>query len=581
MTKAKPAARPARGRSRRLAATRSLRRRLAQAEQALAAVRDGGVDALLAPGGGRGADGGDGIFRLEGSDHGYRALMEAMSEGVAALNGGGLVTYCNVRFTSTVGARPELTVGRPIARFMLPADLERFEALLSAGTHGRSEGEFWMQTPGGSPPTLVRLAVVSLMMDGARTHCVVMTDLTEQRRQSAALAAEREQMQKRLQQADRMASLGTLAAGVAHEINNPLSYLTTTLELMGQRLAGLEAAGGAPPEPLASLRGDLTRARGGAERVQNIVSGLQAFTRADDTIIAVIDPRLALDASIQMASSEVRHRAALVTDYADLPPVRANAGRLEQVFLNLLVNAAQAIAPGAASRNEIRVSGRRDPGGRAVIEIRDTGAGVDAQNLPHLFDPFFTTKAVREGAGLGLSICNAIVTSLGGEITAESQPGAGSVFRVVLPGVDGAAPAVAPQAPASPALTSRGRLLFIDDEADLCEVMKEALVDSHDVTATTSARQALALIDAGQRFDLILCDIRMPEMTGLDFAARLQTDCPDQASHLVLMSGGQARARVPGAPATLPRPLLAKPFELGQVVSLLGQALRGEALLPN
>jgi len=550
------------------AAGRSLRAKLDVAEETLRAIRAGEVDALVV-----GGAAGERIFTLEGAQHSYRILMEAMSEGVATLTEQGFITYCNARFAAILGAPLDRTMGSPIFGLVLASDRERLRALLEAETLGRSEGEFLLQAPDAGPPALVRLAVVSLMLDGARAHCLVMTDLTEQRRESRAIAAERAEMQTRLLLADRMASLGTLAAGVAHEINNPLAFVMTSLELLSKRLP--ELAG--PPSMLKSeaiewLRGQVDRAHEGAERVRVIVRDLNAFSRADDETKGAVDPRRALDTSIMLVLNEIQHVARLVKDYAGLPAVWANEARLGQVFVNLLVNATQAMPAGAALDHEIRVCGHTDTDGRAVIEFRDTGTGIEPAHLALVFDPFFTTKALHAGTGLGLALCQATVGSLGGQITVTSELGAGSVFRVVLPGLEGAVPVAVLPAVAAPSTDARGRLLFIDDEADLCEAMREAVAPFHEVLATTDARQALELIAAGQSFDLILCDIRMPEMTGVDFHARLEADNAAQASRVVLMSGGFSRR--PGKPPMrLPRPLLEKPFRVAQVLSLMRKAM--------
>jgi PAS domain S-box-containing protein len=556
-------------------AVRSLRAKLDEAERTLAAIAMGEVDALVV-----GGPAGDRVFTLEGAEHGYRVLMEAMSEGVATLTEQGLITYCNARFAAILGARLEWTIGNPISRLVPEVAREAFQALIASGTRGRSEGELWLKAPCADAAALVRLAVVSLVIDGGRTYCLVMTDLTEQRRESAAIAAERAQMQTRLLLADRMSSLGALAAGVAHEINNPLAYLITSLELMSKRLP--EFAGAKPglgSEPAEWLRRQLDRAQDGAERVRLIVRDLKAFSRADDETMGVIDPRRALETSIAMASSEIHLRAQLVTDYETLPAVWANEARLGQVFLNLLVNAAQAIPAGATAQNEIRVSGRADAEGRAVIEVRDTGCGIEANHLALIFDPFFTTKALNVGTGLGLALCHSVIGSLNGQLTVESQPGAGSVFRIVLPGVEGAVPTAIPPSVEAPAIEPRGRLLFIDDEPDLCECMQEALAPQHDVVTTTDASQALKLLATGQRFDVILCDMRMPDMTGIDFYTRVGKSNPAQASRVVLMSGGYTHGR-PGdpPPIALPRPLLEKPFAIEQVLSLMRESMQREPL---
>jgi signal transduction histidine kinase/ActR/RegA family two-component response regulator len=557
-------------------ARRSLRARLDEAEQSLAAIRAGEVDAVVV-----GGPSGDRIYTLEGAEHSYRVLMEAMSEGVATVTQQGIVTYCNVRFAAILGARLELTIGNPIARFLPEGGWGELKALLVAGTEGRGESELWLKAPCANAPALVRLAVVAMRLDGALTHCLVMTDLTEQRRQAVAIAAERAQMQARLLLVDRMSSLGTLAAGVAHEINNPLAYVVTSLELMKSRLQDATAATqGVGSEPTEWLRRQLARASEGVERVRLIVRDLKAFSRPDEETMGVVDPRRALDTSIALASNEISHRARLVRDYDALPPVWANEAHLGQLFLHLLLNAAQAIAPGAAADNEIRVSGRTDCEGRAVIEVRDTGSGIDTAHLNLVFDPFFTTKPQHEGTGLGLSFCHSIVASLDGQITVKSERGEGSVFRVLLPGIalaTSTAPSFTEPTPAvvQPLANRRGQILVIDDEPDICLALEEALQRSHDVVTTTEAVRALDLLAAGQRFHLILCDVRMPRMTGLDFYARLTALDPSQARRVVLMSG--AFSRRPGDPAlVLPAPVLEKPFGVDRVLSLLHESMRTE-----
>ncbi|MGD0680185.1 MAG: ATP-binding protein [Polyangiaceae bacterium] len=553
-------------------AGRSLRAKLYEAEQALAAIRTGEVDALVIF-----HPAGDRVFTLDGADRGYRTLLEAMSEGVATLNNQGVINYCNARFSAILGVPLERTIGSLISSFVPEAERDHFQALIAAGTVGRSQGEFWLQAPDPGTPVPVRLAIVSLEMDGWPTQCLVMTDLTEQRKQEAETAAERARMQKRLLLAERMATLGTLAAGVAHEINNPLACVIASLDVMSARVpgfAGPEALGSAPSQWLGR---QVDRARDGAERVRLIVRGLKAFSRTDDETMGVIDPKRAMDASISLVQNEICLRAHLVKDYDALPLVWANEGRLGQVFVNLLINAAQAIPPGAASQHEVRVRGHTDAEGRAVIEVHDTGTGIDRDHLPLIFNPFFSTKPHTVGTGLGLVLCKAVIDWLDGKITVQSAPGAGSVFSVVLPGAQAPSiPTAIPPSIVTPAIEPRGRLLFIDDERDLCEAMQEAIRPFYDLVTTTDARQALELLAAGQRFDLILCDLQLPNMTGIDFYSRLVTEYPAQATRAVLMSG--ALPRRPGdPPIASPRPLLEKPFSTEQVLSLMREAILREA----
>jgi signal transduction histidine kinase len=256
---------------------------------------------------------------------------------------------------------------------------------------------------------------------------------------------ERKQLQSRLLLSDRMASVGTLAAGVAHEINNPLAYVTANLgyvhEEMGRLMERWPKEG--PPCPslthtVKSVCAALGEALHGADRVQTIVGDLKTFSRetreTQQDPIRAVDVRKVLESTLSLAAGEIRHRAQLVKDYGEVPPVHGNDSRLGQVFLNLLVNAAQAIpADGEADQHEIRVTTRTLPSGQVAVEVSDTGAGIAPELMGRIFDPFFTTKPVGVGTGLGLSICHGIITGFGGEISASSEVGKGSIFRISLP----------------------------------------------------------------------------------------------------------------------------------------------------
>ena len=255
----------------------------------------------------------------------------------------------------------------------------------------------------------------------------VYEDMTEQRQAEQAA----EKMRGQLALADRMASLGTLAAGVAHEINNPLTYVISNLALTADGVRTL--AGDSPTPQQKELIQLIEEARQGAESVSRIVHGLQALSRGGDEHPMHLDLREVLESAIRMTFHELRQKARLVKAYRPVPNVWADEGRLAQVFINLLVNAAQAIPAGDTADNEIRVSLATGPDGQAVVEIRDTGVGIPVEVLGRVFDPFFTTKAVGEGTGLGLSISHNIVSALGGSMEVESVVGRGSLFRVMLP----------------------------------------------------------------------------------------------------------------------------------------------------
>jgi signal transduction histidine kinase len=374
----------------------------------------------------------------------------------------------------------------------------------------------------------------------------------ERERREAGVRADRKKMREQLLISERMASVGVLAAGVAHEINNPLAVLMANLELASEQLTRLtqrDAAGstdgagqggpsGAQPDGPADVNLLIQDAQEAAERVRLIVRDLSILSRSNDEEQQVpVEIHRVLETSIRMASNEIRHRAHLIRDYGDLPLVRGSEAKLSQVFINLIVNAAHAIPEGRAATNEIRIVTRTDAAGGAVIEVRDTGSGIPQAVLPRIFDAFFTTKAGSSGTGLGLAICHRIITAYGGAISVESQVGRGSVFRTVLPPARGTTPETEAIS-TDVASRRRGRILVVDDEEMLGVTMQRALGGEHDVMAVTTAKAAYHLLRGEQQFDLILCDLMMPEMTGMELYADLLELAPDQAEKFIFMTGG-------------------------------------------
>ncbi|HUB09943.1 MAG TPA: ATP-binding protein [Myxococcales bacterium] len=351
------------------------------------------------------------------------------------------------------------------------------------------------------------------------------------------------QAEDNVRRSERLASLGTLAAGVGHEINNPLSFVVANVTFATAEVArtrkllagnGADRAGealGALAETSEALR----EAAEGAERVRQIVRDLRSVSNLDAQKSRRVDVASILENALRIAAHEIRHRAQVAKDIAPVPAVMGSEGELTQVFVNLLVNAAHAIPEGAAERHEIRVRLFHEAG-RVVAEVADTGVGMPPEVQARIFEPFFTTRAPGAGIGLGLAICHGVVAALGGEISASSEPGAGSVFRVTFP----AAPEVSqePSGPQEPPTERRGRILVIDDEALVGKSLIRVLGREHDVETVTRGKEALELLAAGERYDVILCDISMPEMTGVELYERLVQTDRDQADRVIFISGG-------------------------------------------
>lgn len=387
--------------------------------------------------------------------------------------------------------------------------------------------------------------------------------------------SERNAMQARLLQSDRMAAVGMLAAGVAHEINNPLAYAFTNLEVLGRTLARLRRAledCNAPKTALDDLElaeQMLAIAKEGSDRVRAIVRDLKTFSRADEAQTGPVDVRAVLDSCINMAAAELRHRARLVRQYAEVPPVEASESRLAQVFLNLLVNAAQALDPERAEANEIRVATEATADGSVAIEVRDNGQGIHPDLLARIFDPFVTTKPSGEGTGLGLFISREIVHGLGGKITVDSEQGRGTTMRVVLPATTKTVSSSAPPRRITANFGRRRRVLVIDDEDWIGLSLRRAFEDDMAVVIATGGREALALLEEDRTFDVILCDIVMPEFDGLAVYREIEARNPDLARRFVFMSGGALTADARALVAQMQGRFIEKPFAVEELRALL------------
>ena len=375
---------------------------------------------------------------------------------------------------------------------------------------------------------------------------------------------ERRDMESRLAFADRMASVGTLTAGVAHELNNPLMYVLSNLHLTREELDAGE------PGWAERARQQLGEAIQGASRMQHIVRDLKKFSRADDEERGNVDLHAVLESSINMCWNQIRHRATLQRDLRDVPMVDANESRLGQVFLNLLINAVQAMPERAIRTNRIEVRTFTDEDGNAVVEVEDNGTGIEPERVARVFDPFFTTKSVSEGTGLGLSICRSIIRDAGGRIEVRTMAGRGSTFVVRLPASTRAdLPRTVP-APPRASRAVRARVIVVDDEPLVGRSIRRALRD-HDVEVFESGAEAIDRLSNGEPFDLAFCDLMMPEVSGMEVYRRVSARRPELASRFVFMTGGAFSPEARDFLRATSSACLEKPFELRQIRDLVAE----------
>jgi PAS domain S-box-containing protein len=485
------------------------------------------------------------------------AILASTPDTLLEVDAEGTIRFANKLFADAAGGA---VIGRSWLDYSPAEQHEPMQnALACALANGTSSSFEYVVTHADGRVTWLSTRVSPVLRDGARVGAVVATrDVSSSKLAEAQLIA-----------ADRMAAIGLLAAGVAHEINNPLGSLVANLDLAVEDVASESAA----PFDRQRHRDALRDAREGAERIRQIVQDIKVFSRSDETGLEAVDVESAVESALRMAWNEIRRRARLVKNYQHVPLVWANESRLGQVFLNLLMNAAQAIPEGNALGHVVRVTISHDEArGRVVVAIGDTGAGIPAELRARLFTPFFTTKPPGVGTGLGLSICKRIVDSLGGEITVESEVGNGTVFSVHLPLAPAGLTNIVSSPPPPLWPHRRAHVLIVDDDRLLGQGLVRALA-RHDVRAVGSAREALSLLTDGARFDVILCELVMPDMTGIEFFGELEARFPAHARRTVFTTAGVRDARSAEFLSAMPGRCLQKPVSLRTLLAVIGASL--------
>ncbi|MCP4919249.1 MAG: response regulator [Proteobacteria bacterium] len=348
----------------------------------------------------------------------FETIYRSIPDAVVFTDTNNRIVRVNPAFTGMFGYQSAEVVGRALGEVTTRGRVlhGRFDEAADPGTQSAS-----IQTKAGAE-VLAELTQTDVRDSDGRLsgHLTIYRDVTH-----------RKMLEARLQVADRMASMGTLAAGVAHEINNPLTFIMGNLNFLGSELRDI--AGPEPSPRMSELHQTVHEALEGSERVRRIVRQLKTFARGGDEVVGPVDVHEILEKTLTLAKNNIRHRAQLVRDYGEIPRVVSDPTKLGQVFLNLLVNAAEALPLGRAPDHLIRVTTALSDDGRVMVSVSDSGSGVPPDVAAKIFDPFYTTKPVGEGTGLGLAICHGIVTQLQGEIRLESEPGRGATFTVLLP----------------------------------------------------------------------------------------------------------------------------------------------------
>ena len=401
-------------------------------------------------------------------------------------------------------------------------------------------------------------------LDLAQSNCQLERALSQLRQEME----ERSQLERELRHAQKLEALGRMVASIGHEINNPLAYVLTNLEFSRRELEQLRPE--VDDARWKALGEALNEATAGGERIRSIVGSTREFSRPFEETPRAIDPRTCLSAALRMVSNELRHRAKLTDTVRDIPRVMADPRRLEQVFVNLLMNAIHAL-PADGADNEIQITGVRVDDTQIVIRVRDSGRGIPEEHLEHVFEPFFSTRSQSTGMGLGLWVSRGIIESFGGRIELSSRVGHGTVVSVYLPSAPDSTTAdfvgALSLSPQSRSSWRPARILLVDDEPAVIRGLRRVL-RGHETVMTVSGREGVELCKSGD-FDIVFCDLMMPGFSGVDFCRALEESAPTHADRVVLMTGGIVNESIRGTVESTGARCVSKPFDMAELHQLV------------
>lgn len=495
---------------------------------------------------------------LRKSEERLRSVVESIPEAIF-ITEGTTITYANAAFLQMfeVPARNPAT-SLDVLSFIHPDDTARFQGSVDGLSPGEpAHSEYRMTTADGRKLTL-ETSALAVDVDGKRAVLWIGQDVTQ-----------RKELEVQLLASDRLAVLGTLAAGMAHSINNPLSYLLLNLEHVSRRLGDLHVQ----RDYYSEARVRLAEAHDGAERVAKVVRQMRSLSRAKTSAPGPVDVRAVIDNVVAMIGNEIRYRGQLTVRFKASPRVWAREGELEQAFLGLLLYVARSLPEQGESEREIVLTTAIDESHDAVVTVSDEQLIISAETSARAFDPF----ASGEAAGLSLAMCQAVITSLDGHLEIESSPDTGTIFRVTLPEHDTFAAAesrrsLPPLRSVAPAASTSARVLVLDDDPGVASTLRAMLETHHEVTSVESAREGLRLLLGKPEFDVVFCDLVMPEISGIDLYHSLERARSPHVDRIIFMTGGVFTPEAERFLASVPNLRIEKPFSLTRVEQLLAHA---------
>lgn len=370
-------------------------------------------------------------------------------------------------------------------------------------------------------------------------------------------------------QADRLSALGLLAGGMAHALNNPLTYVVLNLEQINLQLPALAGDAGRIAETMTRL----AMAREGSERMASVVRRVRHFARSEHAAPRALDFRALLESVVELVGYELHHRGHLITRFEGSPSVLASESKLEHICLGLLLFALQVVPDAPGAHHEVRLTLKAVERHVTVLEIVCGGFRIDSAEAARLLQPFAQQEA--EGArGFGLSVCRSLIEEMGGHIVASCLPEAGLLLRVTLPCVE--TPCwLGSEQPSLPVVgvmsnsSGKARVLVIDDDPGVAQSLRLMLESEHEVRCLLDPREALKELLGDPGYDLVFCDLMMPKLSGMDLYQVLRFNRPGYESKMVFMTGGAATPAARRFLAQRNLQWLEKPFNLVDLASVL------------
>ena len=490
------------------------------------------------------------------SDETLRMVLDCAPDAIAIM-GGPLVLYMSLPGARMLGFEKSADViGMSLSDWLAPDEYaiasDRIANVMRTATPNELK-EYRVRRPVDGRILLVEVSSVPIIYEGSPAVLSFVRDVTE-----------RKALERQVAESARLAALGRLSAGVAHELNNPLTHLVLAVDGLRRTLGSMGSRN--PAAALAVTRDRLEQIAQDIDRMVLVARELRLFASPQPGSRRAVDLRQPLEAALSAVRDTHPAAGSVMVEsrFEDVPAADACPLRIEQVFVNLLNNAFDSL--GDVTDDDRVVTIELVPANEAVaVRVSDRGPGIPEDMLERVFEPFFTTKAYGRGAGLGLAISRSIVQVLGGTMTVASAPGRGTSFTVSLPAWRQPEPAVETR---SPLACKRLRVLVVDDEAAIGGALAASL-EEHQVEVAGSAAEALARLAHDPAFDVILCDIVMPEASGVDFHRSLAALDPGLSRRIVFMTGATLGTDDGKTLAALPNPVLEKPFDLGRLERIL------------